>query len=270
MAKGQPSRGAVVLPFEPQAQRGDDEPAFHVDVDGYEGPLDVLLALARTQKVDLTRISIVALAEQYLGFIEAARSMRLELAADYLVMAAWLAYLKSRLLLPDPPKEPGPSAIDMADALALRLQRLQAMREASARLMTRARLGRDVFARGAPEPTVAVAHVRWEATLYDLLTAYAQQRQKSVLSHVRVARRTVWSLGEARELLERLVGRSIDWTPLDSLLMDYLVADDQRATVVASSFASSLELVREGVLEVHQDRPLAALYMRRRSTPSEP
>jgi segregation and condensation protein A len=253
-----------VLPFESVAERGDSEPAFVVDVDGFEGPLDMLLALARTQKVDLAKISILALATQYLGFIEEARKMRLELAADYLVMAAWLAYLKSRLLIPDPGKGDEPSGPELAEVLAFRLQRLQAMRDAAAKLMTRHRLGRDVFARGAPEPVVAIAQKRWDATIYDLLTAYAQQRQKSALSHVHMTQRTVWSLAEAREMLERLVGATMDWTPLDVFLIDYVVSEDRRATVIASSFASSLELVREGVLEVHQDRPLGTLYMRKR------
>lgn len=256
--------GSNVLPFESLADRGASEPAFVVDLDGFEGPLDMLLALARTQKVDLSKISILALADQYLGFIEEARKMRLELAADYLVMAAWLAYLKSRLLLPGPGKGEEPSGSELAEVLAFRLQRLQAMRDASAKLMTRHRLGRDVFGRGDPEPIVALAARTWDASLYDLLTAYAQQRQKQALSHVRMEHRKVWSLAEAREILERLVGAAADWTPLDAFLLDYLVSDDKRATVLASSFASSLELVREGVLEVHQDRPLGTLFMRRR------
>ncbi len=256
--------GSNVLPFESFAERSASEPAFVVDLDGFEGPLDMLLALARTQKVDLSKISILALADQYLGFIEEARKMRLELAADYLVMAAWLAYLKSRLLLPDPGKGEEPTGSELAEVLAFRLQRLQAMRDASAKLMTRHRLGRDVFGRGDPEPIVALAARSWDASLYDLLTAYAQQRQKQALSHVRMEHRKVWSLAEAREILERLVGATNDWTPLDTFLLDYLVSDDKRATVLASSFASSLELVREGVLEVHQDRPLGTLFMRRR------
>ncbi len=270
MAKS-PQEMTSVLPFEAAPERGSAEPAFVVDVDGFEGPLDMLLALARTQKVDLAKISILALATQYLNFIDEARKMRLELAADYLVMAAWLAYLKSRLLIPDPGKGDEPSGIELAEVLAFRLQRLQAMREAAAKLMTRHRLGRDVFARGAPEPVVAIALHRWDTTLYDLLTAYAQQRQKSALSHVHLTRRQVWSLAEARELLERLIGASVDWAPLDSFLFDYLVEPERRATVLASSFASSLELVREGVLEVHQDRPLGTLYMRkRRDEPGSP
>ncbi len=264
MARPPQSSGTNVLPFESFAERGVSEPTFVVDLDGFEGPLDMLLALARTQKVDLAKISILALADQYLGFIEEARKLRLELAADYLVMAAWLAYLKSRLLIPDPGKGEEPSGSELAEVLAFRLQRLQAMRDAAAKLMTRHRLGRDVFGRGDPEPIVALAARAWDASLYDLLTAYAQQRQKQALSHVRMEHRKVWSLAEAREILERLVGSALDWTPLDAFLLDYLVSEDKRATVLASSFASSLELVREGVLEVQQDRPLGTLFMRRR------
>src|SRR5829696_10239267 len=166
---------AKPLPFEDiePTERAESEPALLVDVDGFEGPLDLLLELARRQKVDLHRISILALAEQYITFIEAARRMRLELAADYLVMAAWLAYLKSRLLLPEPPKGEEPSASDLATALALRLKRLEAIREAAKRLGERAQLGRDVFPRGAPEPVQICKEPRYEATLYDLLSAYA-------------------------------------------------------------------------------------------------
>ena len=187
-------------------ERAPDEPALVVDVEGFEGPLDLLLMLARQQKVDLAKISILALADQYLAFIEEARRLRLELAADYLVMAAWLAYLKSRLLLPETAAPEGMSAEDMANALALRLKRLEAIRDAAQKLFERPQLDRDVFVRGQPEPIAHIRHPQWTATLYDLLTAYASQRQKTALSHVRMAKRAVWSLAEAREALERLVG----------------------------------------------------------------
>src|SRR6266850_403074 len=224
---------AEILSFETgrPAERLDDEPSLVVDVEGYEGPLDLLLMLARQQKVDLARISILALADQYLAFIEEARKIRLELAADYLVMAAWLAYLKSRLLLPEAAGEPGPSAEDMANALALRLRRLEAIREAADQLTSRVQLGRDVFGRGAPEPIADIKRPEWTATLYDLLSAYAAQRQKHALAHVRFAPRTVWSLAEAREALERLLGASQDWSRLDEHLMSYLVEPSMRATV---------------------------------------
>ena len=200
-----------------------DEHALIVDVEGFEGPLDLLLMLARQQKVDLSKISILALADQYLAFIEEARKVRLELAADYLVMAAWLAYLKSRLLLPEKDGDLGPSAEDMATALALRLRRLEAIRNAAEALIARPQLDRDVFGRGAPEPIADIKRPEWTATLYDLLTAYSQQRQKQALAFVRFAPRTVWSLAEARQALERMMGMSADWSRLDHYLLSYVV-----------------------------------------------
>jgi segregation and condensation protein A len=249
-----------------EADRASSEPALVVDVEGFEGPLDLLLALARQQKVDLAKISILALADQYLKFIEEARKLRLELAADYLVMAAWLAYLKSRLLLPDTNAPEGQSAEDMAIALALRLKRLEAIREVADKLFGRAQLDRDVFARGQPEPIAHIKRPQWTATLYDLLSAYAQQRQRSALSHVRLARRTVWSLAEARETLERLIGQALDWTRLDEYLVSYVVEPSLAPTVFASSFASTLELVREGLMEVHQQGAFAPIYVRKRQS----
>lgn len=259
---------AEILPFDaPQAERSSDEPALIVDVDGFEGPLDLLLTLARHQKVDLAKISILALADQYLAFIEEARKLRLELAADYLVMAAWLAYLKSRLLLPDTGSSEGPSAEEMATALANRLRRLEAIREAAKMLMTRPQLGRDIFGRGAPEAIAEIRHARWTATLYDLLTAYASERQRRVLANVHLAKRTVWSLAEARASLERLVGTADDWNCIDEFLISYVVEPSQRATVFASSFAAALELVREGQAELRQDSAFAPLFVRKRRTP---
>jgi segregation and condensation protein A len=246
------------------SERATDEPALVVDVEGFEGPLDLLLVLARQQKVDLAKISILALADQYLAFIEEARKLRLELAADYLVMAAWLAYLKSRLLLPDSQAPAGQSAEDMATALALRLKRLEAIRDVAQRLFGRPQLDRDVFRRGEPEPIAHIKHPQWSATLYDLLTAYAQQRQRSALAHLRFAKRTVWSLAEAREALERLIGRASDWTRLDEYLISFVVEPSLAPTVFASSFASSLELVREGLVELHQQAAFAPLYVRKR------
>jgi segregation and condensation protein A len=252
-------------PFEAElADRGSDEPALVVDVEGFEGPLDLLLALARQQKVDLSKISVLALAEQYLTFIEAARKLRLELAADYLVMAAWLAYLKSRLLLPEVAGPDGPSAEDMANALAWRLKRLEAFREVSTQLMQRPQLQRDIFRRGDPEPIADIKHPQWTATLYDLLSAYAKQRQQAAFSHVQFKKRNVWALQEAREALERLVGQAADWAPLDKYLIEYLVEPSMRATVFASSLAATLELVREGTLEVHQQSAFSPIYLRKR------
>jgi segregation and condensation protein A len=257
---------AEILSFETgrPAEIAEGEPALVVDVGGYEGPLDLLLTLARQQKVDLSKISILALADQYLAFIEAARKIRLELAGDYLVMAAWLAYLKSRLLLPEPPSPDGPSAEEMATALANRLRRLEAIREAANRLMNRPQFQRDIFPRGTPESIAEIRHPRYTATLYDLLTAYSAQRQQRVLASVHLAKRTVWSLSEARASLERLVGMAEDWSCLDELLMQYVVDPSQRATVFASSFASALELVREGEMELNQKAAFAPLYFRKR------
>ena len=238
------------------------DPDFKVDVDGFEGPLDLLLALARTQKVDLAKISILALAMQYIEFVEQARKLRLELAADYLVMAAWLAYLKSRLLLPAPEGDPEPSGEELANQLAFRLQRLEAMREAGSKLINRNRLGQDFFARGDPEPVAVEKINQFSATLFDLLTAYASQRQRQSVSSVTILRREVWSLSDAREILIRLMGKFADWTPLDVFISEYLIDKEGRAGVMASSFAASLELVREGKLEIRQSTIFAPLFMR--------
>ena len=246
------------------AERSADEPSLMVDVEGFEGPLDLLLTLARQQKVDLAKISILALADQYLAFIEEARKMRLELAADYLVMAAWLAYLKSRLLLPEQHPAEGLSAEEMANVLALRLRRLEAIRKFAEQVMNRPQLGRDVFQRGQPEPIAEIKHPQWSATLYDLLSAYASRRQIQSRSVVRVAKRTVWSLAEAREALERLIGQNMDWSPLDQYLLAYLTDPATTATVLASSFAAALEMIREGQLEAHQQGAFSPLYLRKK------
>jgi segregation and condensation protein A len=243
-------------------ERATSEPALVVDVDGFEGPLDLLLHLARNQKVDLTQISVLELARQYLVFIEKARALRLELAADYLVMAAWLAFLKSKLLIPEPKVEGEQTGEEMAALLQFRLKRLEAMRDAAARLINRNRLGRDVFARGMPEMVIVEKTSEYHASLYDLLTAYAQQRQREAIDHVEIAKRAVWSLTEAREILRKLVGDVSDWTALDSFIVAYIATPQMRRTAIASTFAASLELVRERVLEMRQDAPFATLYMR--------
>jgi segregation and condensation protein A len=244
--------------------RGEDEPSFVVDIDGFEGPLDLLLELARRQKVDLARISVLALAEQYLIFIEQAQRVRLELAADYLVMAAWLAYLKSRLLLPEPPKADEPGAAELADALARRLQRLEQIRLAAEKLINRPRFGRDFFARGEPEAVAITKRSQYQASLYDLLAAYARQRQKQALARVRLKRRIVWSLAEAREALSRLLGIAVDWVDMDHWLISYGVDPKMRRTARASSFSASLELVREGKLELRQDAAFSTIWARAR------
>ena len=197
------------------------EPAFTVDLDGFEGPLDLLLELARRQKVDLARISILALVDQYLRFVEAARKLRLELAADYLVMAAWLAYLKSRLLLPAAAEPAELDAAALAEGLAQRLRALAVIREAGEHLMSRPRIGRDFFARGEPEAAVNISgRISYKANLYDLLAAYARQSQSHALARVRFKAREVWSLAEARQALTRLVGIQVDWTAFDGFLLE--------------------------------------------------
>ncbi len=245
-----------------EAERATGEPAFTVDLDGFEGPLDLLLELARRQKVDLSRISVLALAEQYLRFIEAARKLRLELAADYLVMAAWLAFLKSRLLLPAPPRAAEPDASDLAEALARRLRNLEAIRKAAQLLINRPRLGRDFFARGAPEPVSITRRSVYEANLYDLLAAYARQAQKHARARVRFAARQVWSLAEAREALGRLIGGLSDWTAFDDWLIAACIDPELRRSARASTFSASLELVREGKIELRQEKTFAPLWIR--------
>lgn len=242
--------------------------ALVVDADGFEGPLDLLLALARTHKVDIAKISMVKLAEQYLAYIADMQNLKLEIAGDYLVMAAWLAFLKSRLLLPrDKEIEGQISAEEMAQKLAFRLQRLDAMRNAMAQLMNRQRLDRDVFARGMAETVRTHRETAWTAEIYDLLKAYADQRKRTIkIMHV-VKARKVWSIKEARGRLERLVGASLGaWTQLDLFLEQYLPHGEEEKTARASSFGASLEMAREGLVELKQEAPFAPIYMRRRET----
>jgi segregation and condensation protein A len=241
----------------PQVREAD---RLTLDIDGWEGPLDLLLTLARSQKVDLARISILALVEQYLAFIADAKKLKLEIAADYLVMAAWLAYLKSCLLLPKDP-EADPSPEELAMRLQLRLQRLSAMREAGARLIGRDRLGRDVFLRGAPEGLRVVRKSAWQVELYDLLAAYGAVRARTEPAVHIVARRPVMTLEEALLRVERLLGAHIDWTTLESFLPE--TQDGEfRKSALASSFVAALELARKGRLELDQEAPFAPLYIR--------
>jgi segregation and condensation protein A len=249
----------------------DDVPrpdeALIVNLDGFEGPLDLLLTLARTQKVDLARISVLALAEQYLAFVNQALKARLELAADYLVMAAWLAYLKSRLLLPrQEGQEDQPSGDELAARLAFRLMRLEAMRDAAGKLVTRKRLGRDVFTRGSPEGVRTIRTRKYTAMIFDLLKAYADQRRRTVVKRVHVVpRRTVWSIKEARMRLESLLGESVgEWVQLDMFLQRYGAMPDVARTARASSFGATLEMARDGLVELSQAEPFAPIYMRRR------
>lgn len=231
-----------------------------LDLDGWEGPLDLLLTLARTQKVDLAKISILALVEQYLVFIADAKKLKLEIAADYLVMAAWLAYLKSCLLLPKD-EQADPSPEELAMRLQLRLQRLHAMREAGARLLARDRLGRDVFARGAPEGLRVVRKAAWQADLYDIISAYGAIRARGEPAIHVVGRRPVMTLEEALLRVERLLGITMEWAAIESFLPE--TQDPEfRKSALASSFVAALELARQGKLKMEQKHAFAPLLIR--------
>jgi segregation and condensation protein A len=241
----------------------DDVDVLVLDLDGFEGPLDLLLVLARSQKVDLTKLSILRLAEQYLDYIEAARELRLEVAADYLVMAAWLAYLKSKLLLPEKEQpDDGPTGQELAAQLAFRLKRLEAMREALASIMGRKRLGIDLFARGMPEGIRIVRSSIYQASIFDLLKAYAEQRQRNAVTEVKWGGRVVWSIKQARERLSKLLGHEPDWAALDKFIEEYKPSQVLGRTVTASSFGATLELAREGYLEIRQSQAFGPLYLR--------
>jgi segregation and condensation protein A len=235
-----------------------------VTLDGFEGPLDLLLHLARAQKIDLAKLSVLALAEQYLDYIAEARALRLEVAADYLVMAAWLAFLKSKLLLPAEEKqEDGVDGEEMALHLAFRLKRLEAMRQAAASLFNSKRLGIDFFTRGLPEGMRTIRKSDYWASVYDLLKAYADQRRKNAAAApVKWGGRDVWSIKQAREVLERLVGPDHDWAVLDSYLEQFLADPVISKTALASSFGATLELTREGYTEIRQARPFAPIYIK--------
>ncbi|MCZ4351425.1 ScpA family protein [Roseovarius aestuarii] len=244
--------------------------ALIVDVDGFEGPLDLLLTLSRTQKVDLRKISILHLAQQYLAFVEKARALRLELAADYLVMAAWLAFLKSRLLLPPDPAEEGPSGEDLAAHLAFQLERLQAMRDAAARLMARAQLGRDFFARGIPEGLTRTRRVTYTATLLDLMQGYARIRTKDEFRPYAMDRDSIFTLEQALDRIRNLIGFSGEWTDISSFLPDGFGTDPaRRRSAMASTFAASLELAKEGRVELRQADVFAPIHLRPKDKPRD-
>lgn len=259
---------AETAPFEedsdPVALRREAE-ALIVDVDGYEGPLDLLLTLARTQKVDLRRISILRLAEQYLGFVEKARLLRIELAADYLVMAAWLAFLKSRLLLPPDPAGEEPSGAELAAHLAFQLERLEAMRVAAAQLMARDQLGRDMFARGLPEDVTHQRTIRHTASLLDLMQAYARIRTRDDFRPFAFDRMHVFTMEQALERMRGLLGAAMSWTDLMAWLPDEWRADPvRRRSATAATFAASLELARQGRIEIAQSATFAPIRVRSR------
>ena len=239
--------------------------ALIVDVDGFEGPLDVLLMLSRTQKVDLRKISVLDLARQYLSFVEKAKVLRIELAADYLVMAAWLAFLKSRLLLPPDPSEEGPSGEELAAHLAFQLERLQAMRDVAARLMARDRMGRDFFARGIPEDVTRTRQVIYTASLLDLMQGYARIRTRDEFRPFTMDRDAVFTMEQALERMRGLIGFAGSWTDLTSYLPDGWHSDPaKRRSATASTFAASLELAKEGKVELRQTETFAAIQLRRK------
>ncbi len=245
----------------------DDE--FVVDLDGYEGPIDVLLALARNQRVDLARISILQLAEQYLAFITQARGLRIEIAAEYLVMAAWLAYLKSRLLLPDTePDDDGPSGTELAEALTFQLRRLESMQQAGTRLMARPRLGREVFQRGAPEGVEVVRTPVFEVSLFDILKAYGDNRRRADGSRLRIEPSSLFNIADAILRLSGLLGEMTDWRTLMSYLPRELAGDGLiYRSAVAATFAASRELARTGVLELRQSSSFGPIHVRRGRSP---
>lgn len=239
--------------------------ALIIDVDGFEGPLDVLLMLSRTQKVDLRKISVLQLAEQYLDFIEQAKSLRIELAADYLVMAAWMAFLKSRLLLPADPQDEGPSGDELAAHLAFQLERLEAMRRSAARLMARDRMGRDFFARGIPEDVTATRRVNYTATVLDLMQAYAHIRTRDDFEPLALKREAVFTMEQALERMKTLIGHAVEWGELSQFLPDGWTSDPaRRRSATASTFAASLELAKLGQIELRQDEMFAPIMLRRK------
>jgi segregation and condensation protein A len=252
-----------VIPFEEEAGRepGDSE-SFRLDLEGYEGPIDVLLQLARDQKVDITRLSILELAEQYLEFVRRARKLRLELAADYLVMAAWLAYLKSRLLIPSTESDEEPSGAEMAAALKFQLQRLEAMQDAGARLLARSQLGQEVFARGQPEPLRRLTHASYEATLFELLSAYVRNHARVEATSLQIAPLGLYSVEEALQRLSGLMGPTPNWRTLATFLPSDLQGGLLWRSAMASTLAASLEMCREGKLQIRQDGPFGQIYLR--------
>ena len=271
---GTPADGFVEGPAYqiPSSMRGatNAENVLEVDVDGFEGPLDILLNLARVQKVDLKQISILQLAEQYLEFIGKVQSLKIEIAADYLVMASWLAYLKSRLLLPKENDDENVSAEEMAASLVFQLQRLEAMRDASAKLMTRNQLGRDFFSRGMPEGIRVKRESHYDASLYELLTSYSTQRLRNYYASWKPTELPILSIERARMRLERMLGKMDDWEEFDMIVMKELKDPVKRRTTAASSFSAMLEFARDGKLEIQQNKNFGKILMRRARPKSTP
>ena len=254
--------------FEEDAPRQDapEQLSLFVNLDGFEGPIDLLLTLAREQKVDLLNIAILPLAEQYLSYIETARRLDLEIAADYLVIAAWLAYLKSRLLLPEPEPEQAEEVIDMTDALRYQLVRLESMQQAAKRLISLPRLGQQRFARGESEHFESVTEPVWTASLYDLLAAYGSIQSGVENRTLTIAATRLFSVQEATQRLRNLIGRMPEWTVLESFLPPNLKTDLDRRSATASHFVASLELAREGMVRLRQDSQFSPLFLRSKDT----
>lgn len=251
--------------YQSGAKTADDSGELVVNLEGFEGPLDLLLSLARDQKVDLTKISVLALAEQYLEFIHQARKLRLEIAADYLVMAAWLAYLKSRLLLPVEQAEgEEPTAAEMALALQFQLQRLESMRKAAEELFALPLLGRDVFERGAPEGIRVITTPVYEASLFEMLEAYGSLQRRGKAETLTIEQFELFSMDDALGRLRAILGKTPDWATLSSFLPEGLLEGLPTRAAIAATFAASLELVRDGHAEIRQDQRFGPIYFRSR------
>jgi len=259
------NKGLHVFDAADQKSADQEENRLVLDIKGFEGPLDILLALARTQKVDLKQISILELVEQYLDFVASISKEKLELAADYLVMAAWLAYLKSRLLLPEEETGEDLSAEELAARLTFQLQRLEAIREASATLMSRNQLNRDVFARGAPEPVQITRNATFELSLYEVLKAYAQNRTRNAVADVRVHKREVYTLDQAISRLSEMIGQAIDWTELSYFLPENIKGAGFKRSAKASLFTATLEMARQGKAEIIQKQSFGPLFIKTRN-----
>ena len=257
-----------VVPLPLPADGFEDPPVgkrrqeFTVELGAFEGPLDLLLTLARQQKVDLKELSILALAEQYLAFISEARQLRLEIAADYLVMAAWLAYLKSRLLLPPAESEDEPSGEELAARLQHQLRRLEAMRVAVETLLQRDRLGQDVFPRGMPEGIRLIRSSTYECSLYDLLNAYASQVGRNNVTTFRLRPVSILSIEDALRRLRAILGDLPDWASLETFLPSGFETGMERRSAMASTFTAMLEVVRQGEAELRQARLFGPIFIK--------
>lgn len=248
-----------------RAEDIEDDERLIVDIEGFEGPLDVLLALSRTQKVDLKQISILELVKQYLEFVNEARALRLELAADYLVMAAWLAYLKSRLLLPEEESEDEISAEEMAARLTYQLERLGAIRERAAILMSRNQIGRDIFARGSPEPIIIKQSHTYDLSMYELLKAYAQHKTREAVADIRIFKKAVYTLDQAIERLSGMLGLALDWTSLESFLPTDIIDEHLLKSAKASMFSATLEMAKVGKVDLIQKQSFGPMFIRARA-----